>query len=106
VDHIECPVDESDPADDECKAFKANPREYAEKNICLECAHSKEFHDYGFLKKMLHVGDLVNSPKPMSPDDLTDREWILVGILNNMREKRALEKQKQKDKDNHGKSDT
>lgn len=45
---------------------------------------------------MLYYGGLVNSPCPVGRHELTNREWILVGILNNRREELFLEQEKAK----------
>ncbi|MDI6808267.1 MAG: hypothetical protein QME66_04700 [Candidatus Eisenbacteria bacterium] len=88
---------------DECQAFQENPAEFAEKEICPDCAWSRDPEE-PIIFKLLAYLDLLDAGCPVSRHELTDEEWRLVGIVKSERERFAVDKAKEEAAKNAGAS--
>ena len=70
----------------ECKAFEENPKEFAKKEICPACVHKQEVNE-PIIHKLIHYMSLQDAGCQLERHELTDEQWISLGILKQEREK-------------------
>lgn len=76
---------------DKCYAFEENPKGFVEKEICPACVHTQQIKE-PIIFKLLHYLELQDYGCPLGRNELTDIEWILLGIIKRERESLKIER--------------
>jgi len=81
------------PECNDCDAWDENPADFVEQAICPGCPRSEEVSD-PLLWKLLHYEALLEAGCPLGRHELTNEEWLLLGMVRKERERITIKEAK------------
>ena len=69
----------------ECSAFEDNPAEFVKEMICPSCDWGRKYFN-PYLDRIRHYLGLQDAGCPVGRHELTDEDWLLLGIVKRERE--------------------